>query len=345
MYLLFVDESGTHGGSHAFVLGGLAIHEDDAARLQRTLDTVIIDHLERVPPNLDEYELHAAELRNAKKPDRPNRQGPVSVWARIPRAARLAILEEAYRRVASFQPVNSKLPVALFGVVVDAHFRSDWNAIEKEQFAYEVLLNKFDVMLKTLRTREELPNRGLVIHDRRVIAERDIQSWTSGWRATAGKVGQLRNLADVPLFADSRATRLLQVADLVSYALFRRYRPEPADESYFKLLWPLFHTPMAARCMVASTTHRRTAKVPARVSPVQPDSTLSPGNCSSEKAESTLVLNSSEPVSPEEAGDRLRGGSAVFGGSVEVGDEAELGGSHAADQDALGLGRLDDLGY
>jgi hypothetical protein len=54
------------------------------------------------------------------------------------------------------------------------------NQVEKEQFAYEVLLNKFDVMLKNLRTRQELPNQGLVIHDRRVIAEREIQSWTSG---------------------------------------------------------------------------------------------------------------------------------------------------------------------
>jgi hypothetical protein len=30
VYLLFVDESGTHGGSPVFVLGGAAIHEDDA---------------------------------------------------------------------------------------------------------------------------------------------------------------------------------------------------------------------------------------------------------------------------------------------------------------------------
>jgi hypothetical protein len=56
-------------------------------------------------------------------------------------------------------------------------------------------------------------------------------------------VGQLENLADVPLFADCRATRLLQVADLVSYALYRRYRPDrPSDMSreYFTTLWPKF---------------------------------------------------------------------------------------------------------
>jgi hypothetical protein len=98
-------------------------------------------------------------------------------------------------------------------------------------------------MLRRLRASHGRPNRGLVIHDRRVLAEHDIQSWVSEWRTAAGAVGQLENLADVPLFADSRATRLLQAADLVSYALYRRYRPDrPADISgeYFATLWPRF---------------------------------------------------------------------------------------------------------
>jgi hypothetical protein len=33
----------------------------------------------------------------------------------------------------------------------------------------------------------------------------------------------IRNLAEVPLFADSKASRLIQLADLVAYALFRHY--------------------------------------------------------------------------------------------------------------------------
>lgn len=60
MYLLFVDESGTHGGKHPFVLGGMAIHEDDTSRLQRDLDQLVISRLGRVPLNLDEFELCAA---------------------------------------------------------------------------------------------------------------------------------------------------------------------------------------------------------------------------------------------------------------------------------------------
>jgi hypothetical protein len=238
VYLLFVDESGTHGGSPVFVLGGAAIHEDDAQRLQRRLDDLVIEHLGRLPPNLDEYELHAGEMRNAKKPGRPDQRA--SIWATVPRPDRLRLLAEAYREIAEFRSVDPDLPLALFGVAVDARFRAADAQVTRERFAYEVLLNKFDVMLMKARVERSKPNRGLVIHDRRVVVERDIQSWTAEWRTAAGNVGQLRNLADVPLFADSRATRLLQVADLVSYALFRQYSSDKPD-SAFEQLWPVFH--------------------------------------------------------------------------------------------------------
>jgi hypothetical protein len=241
MYLLFADESGTHGGSHAFVLGGVAIHEDDAAKLQTELDQLVIRHLGKAPLNLEEYELHASELRNAKKPKMagPTNQS-TSVWAFEERAMRLGLLDAAYEVVTDFIPSNSQCPPAFFGVVLDRDFHPDWTVQEREQFAYEVLLNKFDVMLKRLRIDEGLPNKGLVIHDRRLVAERDIQSWTAGWRLAAGKVGQVRNLADVPLFADSRASRLLQVADLVAYSLYRRYDPDRHETKHFNILWRKF---------------------------------------------------------------------------------------------------------
>lgn len=239
VYLLFVDESGTHGGSPVFVLGGAAIHEDDAQRLQRQLDDLVIEHLGRVPPNLDEYELHAGEMRNAKKPARADHRA--SVWAAVPRLDRLSLLADAYRLIAEFSPADPDLPLALFGVAVDARFRAADSQVTRERFAYEVLLNKFDLMLMKARVEKQKPNRGLVIHDRRVVVERDIQTWTSEWRTAAGNVGQLRNLADVPLFADSRATRLLQVADLVSYSLFRQYSADRPDDA-FEQLWPVFHS-------------------------------------------------------------------------------------------------------
>lgn len=240
VYLLFVDESGTHGApAHAFVLGGIALHEDDTVRLQRNLDELVIRHLGHTPVNLEEYELHANELRNAKKP-KGTPSSKVSVWAPVPRQDRARLLAAAYELLGSFEPQHQQQRHWLFGVVLDSHFRRDDPQVDRERFAYEVLLNKFDLMLKRLRVDHQQSNRGLVVHDRRVVAEQDIQSWVTGWRVAAGSVGQLRNLADVPLFTDSRATRLVQVADLVAYALYRRYRPDP-DRQYFDAIWPYFH--------------------------------------------------------------------------------------------------------
>jgi hypothetical protein len=237
MYLLFADESGTHGSSHAFVVGGLAVHEEDAQSLQRALNRCVEQHL-RIG-QVDEYELHAAEMRNAKKPNADSRALP-SPWAFVDRSQRLTILSSAYKVLRQFEPSSVDRPLLLFGVVLDRRFHSDWSVFERERFAYEVLLNKFDVMLKKTRLRAGREDRGLVIHDRRVVAERDIQDWTREWQKAAGSVGQLRNLADVPLFADSRASRLIQAADLVSYSLYRHYDPNRSSFDYVEDIWERF---------------------------------------------------------------------------------------------------------
>jgi hypothetical protein len=41
MYVLYVDESATHGGSPAFVVGGVAVHEQDIRAFQARLDAVV----------------------------------------------------------------------------------------------------------------------------------------------------------------------------------------------------------------------------------------------------------------------------------------------------------------
>jgi hypothetical protein len=48
-YLLYLDESGTHGGSPVFILGGIAVHERDAWHLQNRLDGVLTRNL---PPGI-----------------------------------------------------------------------------------------------------------------------------------------------------------------------------------------------------------------------------------------------------------------------------------------------------
>jgi hypothetical protein len=145
----------------------------------------------------------------------------------------MQILGEAYVALRTYAPLDPQFPVVLFGAVAEGPVRS------RDARAYEEVLHKFDEMLA--RRGRELGARqtGLVIHDKRAI-ERDVQRTAQNWREIAGRMGQLTHLADVPLFADSKASRLIQAADLVSWALWRYYGLPTSDESWARDLWAFF---------------------------------------------------------------------------------------------------------
>lgn len=226
-YLLYLDESGTHGGSPCLVLSGIAEHERDAWWLQSRLTETVRRVL---PAGYDpgEFELHAAEI---KSPTHGGRNRPQSSWASIPQDVRERVLIEAYRAIRTYRPIDAAYPLVLFGAVVESP--------DRERRAYEETLHKFDEMLNR-RTRERGEREtGFVIHDKRAI-ERDVQRAAQNWREIAGRMGALTHLADVPVFADSKASRLLQAADFVAWALWRYYGLGTPDENWISDLWPLF---------------------------------------------------------------------------------------------------------
>lgn len=229
MYLLYLDESGTHAGSPAFVLAGIAVHEQDAWHLQQRLNRLVSKN---VPVGFDPsvFELHAAEIKNPIKNIRGKQVK--SVWSQVPVSDRFALIAATYRSLASYKSRAATRPTVLFGAVVDGSYP------DRERRAYEEVLHKFDEMLTRQGRKATEHERGIVIHDRRVI-EGDVQDWTESWRQVAGRIGKLTHIADVPFFADSRASRLIQAADFVSWGLFRYYGPAQ-DEKYAKLLWPRF---------------------------------------------------------------------------------------------------------
>jgi len=135
VYLLYVDESGAHGGSHSFVLGGIAVHAQDAFLVGRRLDRLVADAIVGHGGAAADHELHGSELRNAKPASRTAR--PASPWAAIPRERRLGVLVAAYRQIIEFEPTDARFPVTLFGVVVERNFRSSSPLIQRERFAYD----------------------------------------------------------------------------------------------------------------------------------------------------------------------------------------------------------------
>lgn len=106
--------------------------------------------------------------------------------------------------------------VVLFGVALE-------RATTKEPItrAFEELCNRFDLFLKRLHAQGNT-QRGLIIFDESRYESR-LQTLLSEYRSSGTRFGKLSNFADVPFFADSKSTRLLQLADLVAYSVFRRY--------------------------------------------------------------------------------------------------------------------------
>lgn len=229
MYLLYLDESGTHAGSPVLVLAGLAIHEQDAWHLQERLTAALSSAL---PPGLNpaEFELHATEIKSPIKIVRGKKI--VSNWAQVPVRARFDVLRAAYRALGGFVALDTQYPYALFGAVVDRAYS------DRERRAYEEVLHKFDEMLNRQGGPAGIHQRGIVIHDRRMV-ERDVQGWVDTWRHVAGRIGKLTHLTDVPMFSDSRASRLIQAADFIAWGLYRYYG-DTKDETWVRPLWRHF---------------------------------------------------------------------------------------------------------
>jgi hypothetical protein len=83
------------------------------------------------------------------------------------------------------------------------------------------------------RHREGDTQRGLIVLDKSTMETR-LQALATEFRFVGHRAGRLTNLADVPFFVDSRASRLIQYADLVSYALWRKY--ERDDPEFFDII-------------------------------------------------------------------------------------------------------------
>jgi hypothetical protein len=79
--------------------------------------------------------------------------------------------------------------------------------------------------------------RGLIVMDESKH-EMPLQTLARSYRTSGGPWGAMRHLAEVPMFANSRATRLIQLADLVAWATWRKY--EHADGRFFDGLLPRF---------------------------------------------------------------------------------------------------------
>lgn len=213
MYLLYCDESGNPGGHdhRFFVLAGIAVHEKQAWWISKELDTIAAKFNSATP---QEVELHGNPMQGGKK-----------FWRDIPTSERRQAIKDALGILATSHSTNR-----IFACVIE---KASASPLDPVSLAFEQVSSRFDMFLTRLHIRKNDSQRGLMIFDKSTY-ESTIQALATLFREQGHTYGKLRNLAEVPLFIDSRASRMIQLADLVAYALFRYY--ELGDDSYYQVI-------------------------------------------------------------------------------------------------------------
>jgi len=219
MQLLYLDESGgddIKASDKFFVLAGLSVSERVPYYLCGDVDEI---QKKVTPAATEQKELRASAIWS----------GNGEPWASMPRPERVALMKAIYKLIGGDGRIT------LFGIALE---KPDYPSVSPIQKTCEEIAGRFDAHLTTL---EMAPNaekqRGLMIFDQS-RHEKTVQGLLTQYRTTGANFGKVRHLAEVPLFTDSKITRMLQLADFVAYAIYRRY--ESSDAQFLDIILPRF---------------------------------------------------------------------------------------------------------
>jgi hypothetical protein len=205
MHLLYCDESGTVSDpvQQHFVLAGISLFERQTYWIASELDAIAARFN---PADPNSVELHGNPMFQGK-----------GFWRQFPTDMRVQALQDCLSVLATSHKSNR-----VFACVIKKSVASPRDPVE---LAFEQLASRFDQYLMRLYKNNDA-QRGIIIFDKSTY-ETTIQNLATDFRTIGHTWGVIRNLAEVPLFLDSKASRLIQLADLVAYSLFRKY--EKAD--------------------------------------------------------------------------------------------------------------------
>ena len=213
MHILYIDGSGSIGNPDEdhFILAGVSVFERGIYHLIKEVDNIVKSWNIGDP---DLIEIHGSPMFQGKKG---------TVWSSFPTNVRLKMMQEALGALHSAAPA-----ARAFGIAVHKAARAPDDPVE---YAFEEICNRFNMYLnrRWLRggKRAEDRQRGLIVMDESSYEE-SLQHLARGFRVTGTRWGELKNLAEVPLFVDSRASRIVQIADLIAFAIWRRYEFQDA---------------------------------------------------------------------------------------------------------------------
>jgi hypothetical protein len=224
MHLLYADESGsvTDPNQAFFILAGLSVFERSGHWIEQELNTIA----RRFSP-IDPYmlEFHGSPMRSG-----------FEGWERHSFSDRIQAMHDALDTCVC---QRSPRDVRLFAAVVR---KAAVAGQDPAEIAFEQLCSRFDHYLaRRYHANPNDPQRGMIIFDKTSErTEKRIQTLARDFKYEGHTWGRTRNYAEAPVFMDSRASRLIQLADLVAYAIFRKF--ERGDETLFSKIENCFDT-------------------------------------------------------------------------------------------------------
>lgn len=264
MHLCYIDESGTSsipGNTSHFILAGISIpiyHWRDADReISRILARyglsdaelhtawVLRNYLEqsKVPDfegkNWDERRAaveryrttHLLKLQQEQKiktyKQIKKNYGKTNSYIHLTKNERKTLVSEIARCVGNWGFAR------LFAECIDkTHFDQSRTRRTIDEQAFEQIVSRFEqYLVKTDSGHEQNNNYGVLVHDNNQTVAKKHTNLMRSFHKQGTLWTDITRLIETPLFVDSELTRMVQVADLCSYAL-RRYLENGEEELF-----------------------------------------------------------------------------------------------------------------
>jgi hypothetical protein len=206
MQIMYVDESGgddANASNAYFILAGIVAFERSAYHICSEVDGI---QEEFFPGTTSPVEFRASAIWS----------GNGEPWNSMLRPDRGRLMSRLYQFIAAHEDLT------LFGIPMHKpSFVSD----HPMQKTCEELAGHFDRFLENLEIErpQHGKQRGLMIFDQSKH-EKTVQALMAQYRTTGASFGRVKRLAEVPLFTDSKITRMLQLADLVAVCDIQKLR-------------------------------------------------------------------------------------------------------------------------
>jgi hypothetical protein len=211
LYLLYLDESGDPNGWQSqtnFIIGGIAVFEGQIAKLTQQVDAVQKKYFPSISIQLN---LHAHEINAG-----------VGQFKSLGSADQQNLLRDVYNVIGSGRYPN----FAIFSTIMDISQVTNSNQAVFDTF--QEVCQRFSYML----TRFQPPQKGLLIIDQ--AHEAQYREMLREFQTTGTKYGYTHNIIDVPYFGRAVHTRMIQLADFITYAAFQYY--EHNDKTFFDVI-------------------------------------------------------------------------------------------------------------